>query len=129
MVPELQTTDHDRAIVTLMEAAYEAGFTPRFEPAMAIASENTTGRHILLVQRGMRNGYEPFMRDAATDIRLGPLFDKPDYTCVTIRPVSAACDFAYRWLNGENHINIIANYRVVGGRPFILEPDGSEAAK
>ena len=96
MIPDSEMTEHNRQIVAFMDDAYESGFAPRFAPAMAIESENSNGRNVLLVRRGIRNGYEPFLRDNGGDIRLGTFFDMQQSTCVTIRrfhpPVNSRCD-------------------------------------
>jgi hypothetical protein len=117
---EADWTDFDRDYIDFMRRAYAEGFRPREAPCISVEGESPSGRFISLVSRGRRNGWEPFMADAARSVRLGPVYELPlgESACVCIRPpFRAAAHFALEWLRGRDLASILAEHEFVGGRP------------
>jgi hypothetical protein len=122
--PEADWTQFDRDYIGFMQTAYAAGYRPREAPCISVEADAPCGRTIILVFRGRRNGWEPFLGDGERPVRLGPLYDLSlgDSACVCIRPPFSAAGFlALEWLKGRSLGSILEDFVFVGGSPAGIE--------
>lgn len=131
---ELNAFDHD--LVDFRQAASIESFRPRVNHSFTeIEVDESSGRTALLVFRGSRNGWEPFLTESEQSVRLGPSYALPlgESACVCIRPpFRAAGYFAIEWLRGRSLKSLLDEFQFVGGSPSGIELrkalDGQELA-
>lgn len=129
--PEAEWTERDRDYAGFMRLAYAEGFRPREGPCNSIEAEARSGREITLVRRGYRNGWEPFMMDGSSPVRLGPMYNLPlgECACVCVRPpFRAAAHFALEWLRGRELGSLLSEFEFVGGSPSGIALRGAPVA-
>src|SRR5262245_53561062 len=117
--PELSALD--RELVAFMEVAFLAGNKARYSGNAVLAGDDAV-RSVLLVFRGVRNGWEPMLCDHNCAVRLGPKYGLSETDCACVRPPfsSAAC-FATDWLIGKDIDEVIRGFDFVGGYPAGIE--------
>lgn len=117
--PAESTLDHQ--LVAFMETAHVAGHKPRYNVNAIIAGDDSV-RSVLLVFRGVRNGWEPMLCEHNCAVRLGPKFGLSETACVCVRsPFSSAACFATDWLVGKDIDAILSRFHFVGGYPAGVE--------
>jgi hypothetical protein len=118
----------DREYIGFMQTAYAEGYQPRVGPGSCVEAIAPSGRSIVLVFRGRRNGWEPFFGDGTRSLRLGLRYELPlgDNACVCIRPPFRAAAFlALEWLRGRPLKSILEDFVFVGGSPAGIELRGA----
>jgi len=127
--PEAEWTEFDRDYLELMRVAYAEGYGPREGPCRCVdLGRWPEGRSVSLVHRGPRNGWEPFLGDSGTSIRLGPSYALPlgESVCVCVRrPFRGAGHLALEWMRGRALEALLRDFAFVGGYPagIVLRPE------
>lgn len=99
----LERTPLHESMLRFFNATYDAGFRPFIANHHSEIGFGATGDHdARFVRRGGR-GYhwEPRLTDRDTDIRLGPTWDLPDYTCMVFTNFDDITAFCLRWIGGD----------------------------
>ena len=118
---EAEWTEFDCDYIALMRTAYGLGYDPREGPGNCInLGHCPEGRSALLVHRGRRNGWEPFLGNGVRSVRLGPSYDLPlgESACACVRPpFRDAAYLALEWMSGRYLESLLADFEFVGGYP------------
>ncbi len=108
-------------IVEWMQVAFAEGFSPCVENGSAfVLGEASKARSAALVNRGPRNGYEPWLTDGEQIVRLASVYTSPngENACICVRPpFRAAAYLAIEWMRGRSIDSLLADFEFVGGRP------------
>jgi hypothetical protein len=119
--PEAEWNEFDRDYVAFMRTAYSEGYRPRDESGSCISvGAWSEGRSASLVFRGSRNGWEPFLGDTDSSVRLGPSYGLPlgENACVCVRPpFRGAAHLALEWMRGRSLESLLEDFEFVGGYP------------
>jgi hypothetical protein len=123
--PEAEWDDFDRDYLDFTRTAFAEGYGPRQEKhGSAIEAGEEAGRSVLLVYRGRRNGWEPWLGEEKRSVRLGPRYGLPlgDTACVCVRPpFRAVAHLALEWLRGRSLESLLGDFTFVGGYPAGIE--------
>ena len=117
--PESEWDLFTRDYVDFMRRAFEEGFQPRGRSDNLVEAESPSGRRVVMIFRGSRNGWEVDLRDAAGVNPLAAAFGIPyKMPCVCGRPpFSTAAHLALGWLRSRELESLLAEFEFVGGHP------------
>jgi hypothetical protein len=122
--PEADWDEFDREFLDFMRTAYAEAYRPRHQHEIEVEADSPAGRSVLLVFRGRRNGWEPFLGESGQSVRLGPSYCLPlgECACVCVRPpFRAAAHLALDWLRGRSLGALLGDFVFVGGHPAGIE--------
>jgi hypothetical protein len=114
--------EYDRGFVELMRTSFSEGFQPRvgLSEVSVELGKCGNGRSVLLVFRGRRNGWEPFLAEGNGSVRLGPSYGLSlgESACVCVRPpFRSAAHLALEWMRGRSLKSLLEDFEFVGGYP------------
>jgi hypothetical protein len=110
-------SEFHRDLIDFMQTGYGEGFQPSHRCESAVQARNSSNRHITLLIRGRRNGWEPILAEGDRSFRLGPKLLLPECTAIFIRPpFRNAAYFALEWLRDRSIESLLSNFCFDGKR-------------
>lgn len=117
--PEEKWTRQDRERIEFFQTARAEGFGPRTNQiGTFILARSVGGREIAMIHRGRGNGWEMLPYYSEKQLRLSEYFHLAASSCVCMRPpFRNAGYFALEWLRGRDFVELLKEFRFVGGYP------------